>query len=246
MAQQVEAMLTEQREFVANASHELRSPLAAVKLRAEALACGTVDVARAHLYAEEINQEMTRLGQLVSDLLQLSKIDNHAFQPPTEATDIHEELSASVRAIRPRLADKHQQFDMSIQDELPAFYIESRDMQLMVGNLLDNAVKYTPENGRINLAATWKEDILTIEVRDNGEGIPPGDLPRVTERFFRVDRAHKRSASGTGLGLALVLATAEQYHGTLIMNSSGVPGEGTRAQLILKPQPAALLAPSAV
>ncbi len=246
MAQQIEAMLAEQREFVANASHELRSPLAAVKLRAEALAYGAVDGERAHQYAVEIDEEMTRLGRLVSDLLQLSRIDNNAFTRPVETVNVNEELSASVRAIRPRVADKHQDLDMTIQDDIPPLYIESQDLQVMVGNLLDNAVKYTPNGGKIGLVASWERNSLKIEVTDNGEGIPPRDLPRVTERFFRVDRAHKRGTSGTGLGLALVQATAQQYDGKVIVTSNGIPGNGTRVQLVLKPVQATLLSASAV
>lgn len=244
MAQQVEAMLTEQREFVANASHELRSPLATAKLRAEALAYGTVDGERAHQYAVELNEEMSRLGRLVSDLLQLSRIDSSSFSQPAEAINVNEELLACMRTIRPRVTDKHQQLEINIQENMPPLYIESRDLQVMVGNLLDNAVKYTPEGGKISLSASWRDNTFKVEVSDNGEGIPPKDLPRVTERFFRVDRAHKRGTAGTGLGLALVEATAQQYSGTLTMKSSGIPNEGTRAELLLRPAQATFLAPS--
>jgi signal transduction histidine kinase len=103
----------------------------------------------------------------------------------------------------------------------------------MVGNLLDNAIKYSPEGGAICLGAAWHEGELEIVVSDNGAGIPPEDIPRVNERFFRVDRAHTRSVPGSGLGLALVTAVARQYGGELQISSSGVPGEGTRARLLL-------------
>src|SRR5262249_13684918 len=104
MAQQVEAMLIRQREFVANASHELRSPLASIKLRAEALAQGTVDGERARQYAAEINEETIRLAQLVANLLQLSRAESGTFTPPQEPISVTDELSASVRALRPRIS----------------------------------------------------------------------------------------------------------------------------------------------
>lgn len=236
MAQEVEGILTRQRDFVANASHELRAPLAAIKLRAEALATGNVDGPRAQHYASEINDETTRLGQLVSDLLHLSRIDNQSFTPPAEPLNVKDELMASVRTVRPHAATHHQEVDTAIQPDIPDVFIHPNDLRLMVDNLLDNAVKYTPENGHVSLSAGWQSKTLTIEICDTGEGIPPADLPRVTERFFRVDRAHTRSAPGTGLGLALVLATAQQYGGDLTLESSGVPGQGTRACLSLRPE----------
>jgi signal transduction histidine kinase len=114
---------------------------------------------------------------------------------------------------------------------MPDLYIHPNDLALMVGNLLDNAIKYTPDGGTIGLSATWHADTLDIAVRDTGSGIPSEDLPRVSERFFRVDRAHTRHIPGVGLGLALVTAVARQYHGALRIVSTGVPGQGTQAYL---------------
>jgi two-component system phosphate regulon sensor histidine kinase PhoR len=103
----------------------------------------------------------------------------------------------------------------------------------MVGNLLDNASKYTPAGGAISLRAVWNAGKLEIAVRDTGEGIPPEDLPRIAERFFRVDRAHTRNIPGVGLGLALATAVVHEYNGTLRIASAGIPGQGTQAELEL-------------
>ncbi len=236
MAQEVEAMLAREREFVANASHELRSPLATIKLRAEALANGAVGGDRARQYAADINDEATRLGNLVTDLLHLSRADRRAFTPPTEALHVEDELAACARTIQPRITAKRQHLNLDIQNGIPELYVHPNDLRMMVGNLLDNAVKYTLDGGHIALSAHWVDSSLVVEVCDDGEGIPAADRARVTERFFRVDRAHKRSVPGTGLGLSLVVATAEQYGGTLTLNSTGIHGEGTRARLTLKPE----------
>jgi signal transduction histidine kinase len=231
MAEQIEVMMQEQRDFVANASHELRAPLSAIKIRSEALAERSVAGDRARQYAAEINDDVGQMGRLVNDLLQLSRAESGAFVPPEQPICVADELFACVRAVRPRLAQRHQQFNVQLAEDIPDVYIHSNDLSLMVANLLDNAIKYTPEGGSISLAASWRANLLEIAISDNGEGIPPEDLPRISERFFRVDRAHTRSVPGVGLGLALVAAVVRQYNGMLRIASSGIPGQGTQAYL---------------
>jgi two-component system phosphate regulon sensor histidine kinase PhoR len=226
-------MMQEQRDFVANASHELRAPLSAIKLRAEALANQTVRSDRAQQYATEINSQVSELAQLLNDLLQLSRAESGTFAPPNAPICIVDELHACIRAAQPRLARKHQQLDLHLSDDIPDLYLHANDLAMMVGNLLDNAIKYTPEGGTISLHAAWNANRLEIAVCDTGEGIPPEDLPRITERFFRVDRAHTRSIPGVGLGLALVAAVVRQYNGALRIASTGIRGQGTQAYLEL-------------
>jgi two-component system phosphate regulon sensor histidine kinase PhoR len=133
---------------------------------------------------------------------------------------------------------RQQQFDLQLSDDIPDVYVHPGDLAIMVGNLLDNATKYTRAGGAISLRAVWNEGKLEIAVRDTGEGTPPEDLPRIAERFFRVDRAHTRNIPGVGLGLALVIALVRHYSGTLRITSAGVPGQGTQAELEL-PVPSA-------
>jgi signal transduction histidine kinase len=233
MAERIENMMQEQRDFVANASHELRSPLSAIKLRAEALADRTVTGDRARQYATEIDDEVSQLARLVNDLLQLSRAESGVFIPPEQPICVVDELYTCIRAIQPRLAQKHQQFDSDLSEDIPGLYVHPNDLNIMVGNLLDNASKYTPDGGKISLTTTRNAHMLEIAVRDNGEGIPPEDLARVSERFFRVDRAHTRNVPGVGLGLALVAAVVRHYNGMLRITSSGIPGQGTQAYLEL-------------
>jgi two-component system sensor histidine kinase BaeS len=233
MAERIERMMQEQRDFVANASHELRAPLSAIKLRAEALADRTVHGDRAQQYATEINSQVSELAQLLNDLLQLSRAESAAVVSPNTPICVVDELNACVRAAQPRLMRKQQQVDVHLSDDIPDLYLHPNDLCIMVGNLLDNAIKYTPEGGTIGLHASWKANRLEIAVCDTGEGIPPQDLPRVTERFFRVDRAHTRHIAGVGLGLALVAAVVRHYNGTLRIASTGIRGQGTQAYLEL-------------
>lgn len=235
MAAQIENTVARQREFVANASHELRAPLSAIRLRAEMLAGGALDAEEAGRYAGEIDLEATQLGQLVSELLQLARAEDETFRPPAELIAPAEVIADCLRAARPGTTRKHQQLQVSIAPNLPDVRIAPGDLRSMVGNLLDNATKYTPEGGCITVNAYRDAQCKQwfIEVRDTGIGIPPEDLTRVTERFFRVDRAHTRQIPGTGLGLALVLALARRYGGRLDIQSSGILGEGTFARLQL-------------
>ena len=237
MAIQIEGMLERQREFVANASHELRAPLAVIRLHAEAIASGAVVDQDARDYAAEIDAESVRLGHLVEELLQLSQIEGESFKPPVEPINVIDELKSVAVAYRSRSAIKHQQMQVQIASSIPDLYIQASHLRLMVGNVLDNAVKYTLEDGQIILVAVWHptDCKLVIEVRNTGLGIPSNDLSRVCERFFRVDRAHTRSVVGTGLGLSLVTAITASYGGTLALHSSGIPGEGTQAVLTLSP-----------
>ncbi len=240
MAGQIEVTIARQREFVANASHELRAPLAAVKLRAETLANGTLDPAEMRQYAAEIDNETGQLAQLVSHLLQLTRAEDSTFRPATEPIDPTDVMHDAVRAVRPRIALKQQQLSVDLSTDLPDMWVHSDDLRIIINNLLDNAIKYTPDQGAITLVARFivEKKQLQIDVRDTGVGIPPDDLPRVTERFFRVDRAHTTEKNtsqptGTGLGLAITAALVRRYGGALTLHSTGIPGEGTIARLWL-------------
>ena len=231
MAERIGHMIQEQRAFVANASHELRAPLSAIKLRAEALAYQTVHGDRAQQYAAEINDQASELAQLVNDLLHLARAESGPFVLPSVPIHVADNLHACVRAVQLRLMDRLQQLDVHVPDDIPDVHIFPSDLAIMVGNLLDNAIKYTAAGGSISLHAAWNASKLVITVRDTGEGIPPEDLPHVGERFFRVDRAHTRNIPGVGLGLALVMAVVRQYNGRLRITSAGIPGQGTQAEL---------------
>jgi len=221
---------TIRRDFVANVSHELRTPLTAIQGYAETLRSGALeDSTRAGQFLEVIERHSKRLGRLVDDLLVLSDLElgKTAFdQRPVALPDLVDDVIAM-------LSDKATRGTITLQsevpDSLPLLRGDADRLQQVLINLTDNAIKYTPAGGRVTIAATpitrasavWVE----VTVRDTGVGIPAQDLPRLTERFYRVDKARSRELGGTGLGLAIVKHIVQAHGGTLDIESE--PNRGT-------------------
>ncbi|HET6498132.1 MAG TPA: ATP-binding protein [Coriobacteriia bacterium] len=209
------------RDFVANASHELKTPAAAIHLLAEsathAARAGETDVALA--FAVQIEQESARLARLVTDLLDLSRLE--ATVTSERLTDVREAVGNATLA-HGRSANEaglDLVTDLSPVDGLDVFArIDPTDLAVALDNLLDNAIAYT-EHGAVTVRVESNHDVIRVRVSDTGVGIPADDLPRIFERFFRVDRARSRRTGGTGLGLALVRHVVERANGTVEVDS---------------------------
>jgi len=232
MVREVREMMTQQRLFVANASHELRTPLTNIKLRSEALLGGaSEDPAVAGRYLAEIDREADRLGRLASALLDLSRLEeDRAFQTAVEPVDLLPLLHAVADATALRASQAGLTLHVDLPPALPRLAVWPEQIEAVLVNLLDNAIKFTPAGGRVNLSAEAHGRRCLIRVADSGPGIPLEDLPHVFERFYRVDRARSRSdaqpgGSGAGLGLAIVKALLEQNGGQITVASQ--PGQGT-------------------
>jgi len=233
MAREVQRTLTQQRLFVANASHELRTPLTNIKLRSEAL----LGAAKRHpevtaRYIAEIDREADRLGRLADDLLDLSRLDeNYGKAPqPAEPCDVRPVLLDVAEMMALRAEQAGLILATAIPTALPALRVRPDDLQAIVANLLDNAVKYTPAPGRLELSVAATSASCRIVVSDTGPGIPAEDLSHIFERFYRVDKARSRRAngvgSGAGLGLSIVQTLVEQNGGRITVESA--PGQGAR------------------
>ena len=205
------------RDFVANASHELKTPAASIRAAAETLASvAEGDPQAVPRFASQLEREAMRLSRIVADLLDLSRLESgselgetvHLDAMAREETERFEEAAREGgRAIRVRTTD-------------PATVSGSgRDISLMIRNLIDNALRYTQPGGHIELAVETHGDVVELSVSDDGIGIPIRDLPRVFERFYRVDRARSRETGGTGLGLSIVRHVAENHGGTVQVES---------------------------
>ncbi|MCO5244683.1 MAG: cell wall metabolism sensor histidine kinase WalK [Anaerolineae bacterium] len=234
MAQQVQTTMEQQRQFVANASHELRTPVTNIKLRSEALLGGGVtDTARAKRYLVEIDSEADRLGRLAATLLDLSRLESGAaeHETPRELVPLASLLLLVGDDLRMRAESAGLTLHVDAPADLPTVMIWTDQIEAALINLVDNAIKFTPAGGTIELAGRQAGDSCRITVSDTGAGIPPDDLPRVFDRFYRVDKAHSRQTSrtplgsGAGLGLSIVRTLIEQNDGHIEVAS--IPGHGT-------------------
>lgn len=212
------------REFVTHASHELKSPVASLQALAEAVRNALVDDPEsADRFAARLVAETERLSRLVTDLLDLSKLEELAHVPDSP-TDISEVAEREADRVRPDAEAKGVVFAMTIH---PGVWVKGDPHQLglMIRNLLDNAVRYTPEEGAVTLEVSRNDADATVTVSDTGMGIPLEAQPRVFERFYRVDRARSRDRGGTGLGLAIVKHVVELHDGSIDLQSE--LGHGT-------------------
>lgn len=230
MARQVEAMLEEQRAFASNASHELRTPLTTIRLRSEALREGTLDPATAEQYIAEIDDEVTRLGVLVNDLILLSRFDAGRAEPGRERVQPTRLARGLVSELEKQAAARNICLELDTPDSLPTMEASINHLRVVFRNLLDNSIKYTPDGGRV----TWKlradNGYLHAVIEDTGQGIAPEDLPHLFERFYRADKARTRTVQGVGLGLPLIQSIVHFYNGRVTITSPGL-GQGCKAEV---------------
>jgi len=229
------------RDFVANASHELKTPLTSIRGYAERLGdLQLPDSARSAVDA--ISSNARRLQALVEDLLELSRIESGNLFLQPEPVDVAELARRLLRDLEPRLRAGEVTAEVAAEGD-PRAWADRRAVEQVLGNLLDNAVKYTPAGGRV--AVTLRPGVghrLHLSVSDTGIGIPRKDLPRIFERFYRVDPGRSRALGGTGLGLAIVKHLVQVLGGQLGVESQ--PGQGSRFWVEL-PRPDAALARAA-
>jgi signal transduction histidine kinase len=211
------ALETARRELVAWVSHDLRSPIASVRAMAEALEEGVVDdAASVHRYHHAIRLESERLGSLVDDLFELSRISAGAIDTGQTFVPLVELVSEVLESVEPAAAAKGIAVVSPI-DELPIALVPAADLRRVLHNLLDNAVRHTTTGGTILLGATAdrSREMVEIEVSDQCGGIPASDLPRVFDVAFRGDAARTRDRSGGGLGLAIAKGLLEAHAGSI-------------------------------
>ncbi len=226
MAGQVEAMIAEQRAFASNASHELRTPLTTVRLRSEALRDDNLDETTTRQYIIEIDDEIKRMGELVQDLILLSRLDGGRTQPGQEKVDPLQLMHSMFREVQSQANAKQITLTLDAPDELPFVEASLTHLQIVFRNLLQNSIKYTPTGGQITWQLQEESDYLHATIVDTGQGIASDDLPHLFERFYRANKARTREIDGVGLGLSLVQTVIKLYNGRIQISSPGV-GEGT-------------------
>ena len=219
------------KEFVANVSHELKTPLTSIKTYSETLLDeGAVEDEESKKFLQVILSESNRMSKLVSDLLQLTRFDYKKTNWNKVYFDLTELTKQICEKHKIQAETKNQVLDCHATSVVPEVFADRDGIEQVITNIISNAIKYTPEGGSINAYVGCVHDDAYIKVIDNGIGIPEKDLPRVFERFYRVDKARSREMGGTGLGLAIAKEIIEANGGSIDLKST--VGKGT--EVIIK------------
>ena len=215
-------------DFVANASHELRTPLATIIGYAETLADeGSLPDEMRTKFGKTIDVEARRMLRIVEDLMSLSRIEADRYRAPADQVDLGEIARIAVEQAAALAERRGCRIEADIATDLPPVTGDFGQLLQLADNLIGNAVRYgcTEHSSAVNVAVQVVGSRVALTVRDQGDGIPAEHLPRLTERFYRVDSARSRKSGGTGLGLAIVKHIVERHRGTLDIRSE--PGRGT-------------------
>jgi two-component system phosphate regulon sensor histidine kinase PhoR len=223
-------------DFVANVSHELKTPLTAIRGFAETLLGGELSAEQRVSYLRVILRHADRLGRLIEDILDLSRIEGRKLPVEPAAVDVARVAGTVLRDMTPQLASRSLAWECTVEGDTQA-WADRRAVEQVLTNLLDNAAKYTEPGGRIAVRVVGREREVCVEVSDTGIGIPEADLPRVFERFYRVDKARSRDLGGTGLGLAIVKHLVQLLGGEVFVESE--VGKGSRFSFTLPRSPRA-------
>lgn len=230
----IERLERVRKDFVANVSHELRTPLTAIRGYAETLLGGALaDTENNRRFVEIIQSHAIRLNNIAADLMILSELESGRPAPLPERISIREAVDMAISTVESEARVRGVFLHSSVAEGLEVLGHRIRLEQALV-NLLDNAVKFNREDGEASVSATVaRGGKISIAVSDTGSGIPSSDLPRIFERFYRVDRARSRAVGGTGLGLSIVKHVVERMNGTLRVEST--IGRGSTFTILLPP-----------
>ncbi len=224
MAAQLESLDKTRNQFVSNASHELKTPLATMKILLESMIYQPDMPAEVREdFMKDMNHEIDRLTGIVTDLLVMTRMDN-GEDMKRDTVNMSELTHETIRLLTPAAEQNHQVLTEDIQDDL-FLYGDRSKLSQIIYNLTDNAIKYTPEKGTVGVSLKQEGNNIVWRVRDNGIGIPEEDLEHIFERFYRVDKARGRETGGTGLGLSIVKQMVKMHDGTISVTSN--PGKGS-------------------
>lgn len=207
-------------DFVANASHELRTPVGNLRSAAETLGTFTYPDPTTHQFISMIERNALRLQHLIDDLLDLSRIESAGFIPRREPFNLTPLIQMVVGHFRPHADAKHIAFHVTPPNEPCVIHSDSQCLEQILSNLIDNAIKYGRPSGTVEICTVVRDQEIEIQVKDDGSGISPEHLPRIFERFYRVDPSRSRDLGGTGLGLAIVKHLTESIKGRVTVQST--------------------------
>lgn len=207
------------KEFVANVSHELKTPITTIKSYSETILDSEMTYEDIKHFVRTINRESNRMGRLVSDLLQLSNIDygtnNFVFEP----IDTYDIISQTLESLNIMIKEKSHNILLDIPMDIKDLYADMHSTEQIIMNIISNAIKYTDPKGKIEIRCRNIGEYVELKVKDNGIGIPEADLKRIFERFYRVEKGRSRAMGGTGLGLSIAKELTENMGGSIRINS---------------------------
>jgi len=217
------------RDFVANVSHELKTPLTSIVGYAETLATESAEESQTRRFAETILASAHRMQRLVDDLLDLSRIESGSWQPTREVVEVDGAAHEAWEALSERARTAGVTFEAAVPADAHAVLVDPDALRHVFTNLFDNAIRHTPAGGRVRVGAELTRDGVAVSVTNTGAGIPAEHLPRIFERFYRVDLGRARHQGGTGLGLAIVKHLVEAHGGRVEAESA--LGRGTTIRI---------------
>ena len=233
------------RELIAAVSHDLRTPLAAIRATIEAILDGVVtDEETVTRYLRTMHQGTKELSSLIDDLFDLSRIDAGALTLAREPVALHDLISDTLGRMQPQAAARTIALDGYVQEGLPAVALDARHVGRVLTNLVDNALRHTPPHGCVEVSARREGDAVRVDVVDTGEGIAADDLPRLFDRFYRGEKSRSREHGGAGLGLAISKGIVEAHGGAIW--AERVQPHGARFSFTLPLAPAAAPQPVAL
>jgi signal transduction histidine kinase len=221
------------RDFVANVSHELKTPLTSIAGYAETLAGEGTLGTQAREFAGTILNNARRMQHLVDDLLDLSRIESGGWRPQRRAVDVKGVARDAWASFADEATRRNLRFDIQVAPDATPLAGDPAALHQILSNLLENAVRHTPDGGRVEVGAEVTSEGLALWVSDTGAGIAAEHLPRIFERFYRVDSGRGRDSGGTGLGLAIVKHLVEA-HGAR-MTARSTPRQGTTIRMVFPP-----------
>lgn len=230
LSNELERMKSERNEFLGSISHELRTPVTYIKGYAEIMNRPQLSREDIVSFSKIIQEEAEKLAELIRNLFELAKMDQHNFDIVRENVKICDVLYSVEKRIRPVLSEKNIHLTVNCPDGLEA-YVDPNRLQQVLLNILDNARKYSSKGSQIIIDALETDDYMTIAIQDEGEGIPKDDLPYVFERLYRVEKSRSRHSGGSGLGLPIAKEIVMSHGGKMTIDSE--LGVGTTVTIIL-------------
>ena len=218
------------RELMAAVSHDLRTPLASLRVLAEAIEGDVIDAETRARYTAQLGVHIHSLGALIDDLFELSKLEAGEIEWSVQQVELDELVQETVEAMRPQAGTRGVTVRASLPPALPAARANPEKVQRVLFNLIQNAIRHTPHDGTITVAAQPEGEVVVIEVADTGEGITPAERERIFEPFYRGGSQSSRTRSGAGLGLTICRAIVEAHGGEIRL---GEAGQGTRIRFSL-------------